>query len=236
MSRQRDARVLLVLAALISVVLWRIPHGPTILYPFTLLATYAHEMGHGITAMLMGASFESLQMNPDGSGLAQWVGRVGNLGRALIAAGGLVGPSIAGALILVISKKPERARTLVLVLGVLIGLSAVLWARNVFGIVFILTTSAIFVLVARFASQIAPLFVQLVGVQLCVAVFRDYKYMFSETAGSAGPSDSAQIASALVLPYWFWGGVTAIISVTVLSLGLYYALWRPVPVKERVVS
>lgn len=225
-SKTRDGRLLLVLAAVVTVVIWQVPYGPQVLYPFTLLATYAHEMGHGLTAMLMGAEFEALQMHADGSGLAHWRGDVGAFARALIAAGGLVGPSIAGAIVLVVSKKNQRAPTILVTLAVLMGLSAIIWARSLFALIFILGCAAAFVLLAR-VPKVAPFFVKLVGVQLCLAVFRDLDYMFAGNAvvdGVVGRSDSAAIAEALLLPYWFWGGVVAMFSFAVLAGGLYLAL------------
>src|SRR5436305_1988951 len=100
-TKPAHSRSLLLLAGLITIVAWQFAIGRQILYPFTLLATYAHEMGHGLTALVLGGHFESLEMYANGSGLAQWTGDLGRIARGLVAAGGLVGPSIAGATILV---------------------------------------------------------------------------------------------------------------------------------------
>lgn len=40
-----NPRTLLILSAATIAVIWQIPYGKQILYPLTLLATYAHEMG-----------------------------------------------------------------------------------------------------------------------------------------------------------------------------------------------
>lgn len=225
-----NARGFLALAAVLTVVLWQLPHGDKILYPFTLLATYAHEMGHGLTALLLGGSFQRLEMFPDGSGLAYWAGDLGRVSRALVAAGGLVGPSIAGVTVLILSRRHQHAWLLAYVLGGLMLLSALLFTRGLFAPVFVVAAAVPLIAVARWAPQRgAPLLVQLVGVQLCVAVFRDVDYMFSaggEMGGVRRMSDSAAIAEALFLPYWFWGAVTAAFSFIVLALGLYVAL-RP---------
>ncbi len=228
--KERSARGLLLLAAVATLIAWQLPYGRQILYPFTLLATYAHEMGHGLTAILVGGSFRALEMNWDGSGLAHWQGNVGRIGRALVAAGGLVGPSIAGAALLSSSRRPQRAPVLLVGLAVAMGISAVIWARSLVAGVFIIGTAAVFVLVARFGSQtFASFFVQLVGVQLCVSVFRDIRYMFSNKVvidGVERLSDSAAIAEALWLPYWVWGAIVAAVAFAVLCLGLFMALRR----------
>jgi hypothetical protein len=228
---QERSRPLLLLAGVLTVVAWQFPLGREVLYPFTLLATYAHEMGHGITALLLGAHFESLEMYANGSGLAHWTGDVGRIGRGLIAAGGLVGPSIAGAFVLILSRRTRGARMVLYAMSVFMALSLIVVARSVFAIVFIGTSAAALVAVARFfKDSIAPFFVQLIGVQLCLSVFRDVSYMFSDGAlvdGVLHPSDSAQIADALLLPYWFWGALTAAFSFAVLAIGLYLALKSP---------
>ncbi|PKL76350.1 MAG: peptidase M50, partial [Candidatus Melainabacteria bacterium HGW-Melainabacteria-1] len=41
----------LIVAAMITVMLWQMPFGGLALYPFTILATWFHEMGHGLSAM-----------------------------------------------------------------------------------------------------------------------------------------------------------------------------------------
>lgn len=53
----RQSVIWLVAAAGLTVLLWRFPWGNYLLYPFTLLATWFHEMGHGLTALLLGESF-----------------------------------------------------------------------------------------------------------------------------------------------------------------------------------
>lgn len=230
------ARRYLILAAAITLVAWQFEIGRLILLPFTFLATYAHEMGHGLTALLLGGNFEKLVMNADGSGLAFWTGDIGRLGRGLIALGGLVGPSVAGAIMLVASRKVSRARILLASIAVLMLLTLLLFARSVFAAGFIVFFAAILLVIARFAPQIAPFFTQLIGVQLCLALFRDVSYMFSEGGvidGVQHRSDSAAVAEALLLPYWFWGGVAAVFSVAVLALGLYVAL-RPTSTPIRV--
>jgi len=54
--------------------------------------------------------------------------------------------------------------------------------------------------------------------------FRDLDYMFSASAvvaGVARPSDSAVMAQALWLPFWFWGALVAALSLALLALGLW---------------
>lgn len=224
-----DHRHAILLIAVLTVVVWQVPYGPQILYPLTILATYAHEMGHGLTAVAMGASFESLQMFADGSGLAYWHGDVGRIGRGLIAAGGLVGPSIAGATLVALTRKPRLARWVLYGVGAAMLLSVLLVVRSLFGFLFVTGMGLVLAGIAHLRQgRFAPFTLQLVGVQLCLAIFRDIGYMFSAggvVGGVQRMSDSAAIADALILPYWFWGGLTAAFSFAVLGLGTYLA-WK----------
>ena len=70
-EQDRQQRItLLVILALGSLMIWHAPFGALLLYPFTILSTWFHEMGHGLSAILMGERFDSLVIYPDGSGVA----------------------------------------------------------------------------------------------------------------------------------------------------------------------
>ena len=209
-------RSLLILSTAAIALIWQVPHGRQILYPLTLLATFAHEMGHGLTALLMGAQFEQLLLNADGSGEAVWRGNPGRLSTALIAAGGLVGPSMAGIALLLLSGAQRFARAMLATLAALMVIAVLLWLRNTFGVVFLLSEAA---------SPVARFVLHLMAATLCLSWFNDLDYMFSAHAmvgGEARPSDSAVIAQALWLPYWFWGGVIAAFSFTAVALGIWF--------------
>lgn len=218
----------LLLIALVTLVAWQFPGGRLAVYPFTLLATYAHEMGHGLTAWLLGGRFAELAIHPDGSGVAQ-TAVSGRMARALVAGGGLVGPSILGGILLAASRVPRGARVLVLALGMGMWLSLLLVVRNPFGAGFVLVFGAALVAAARFRPRWCPFLLQLLAVQLCLSVFRDLDYMFSPGGTVGGVpmrSDSAAIAQVLWLPYWFWGGVAAAVAFAAIGLGGWFA-FRP---------
>ena len=117
---QRERVALLLGIALASIMLWQTILGSLLLYPFTILATWFHEMGHGIAAMLAGRGFERLLIFADGSGVAQSLRPADGyrLTDALIAASGPLGPAIAGALLIISSRSPTATRNALAVLGV----------------------------------------------------------------------------------------------------------------------
>ena len=124
-------------AAAVTLVLWQFSWGDYILYPFSILATWFHEMGHGLTALLLGGDFRKLVMLPNGSGFAIHSGSLflGPIGRALVAAGGPLGPAFAGGLFIISSRRYKNAHICLMILGGLLLLSVLIWVRSLFGIV-----------------------------------------------------------------------------------------------------
>lgn len=102
----------LVVATLLSVVLFNVPQGRYLVYPFALLSTWFHEMGHGLMASLLGCDFKRLVLNPDTSGYAVYgySDELGILGRATIASSGYLGTAFAGFLLLTLRRFPRAAR------------------------------------------------------------------------------------------------------------------------------
>lgn len=219
-----QSRTLLILSTLAVVVIWQVPYGRQLLYPLTLLATYAHEMGHGITALLTGSEFDQLVLHADGSGMAMWSGNPGRLATALIAAGGLAGPTFAGIGLLLVSRNPRHARTVLACLAALIVATVVLWCRNAFGVLFLISVAATLGIAARMLPPAAASFLlHFIAATLCLSWFNHLGYLFSAQAvlnGVTLTSDSSVIAQALWLPYWFWGGVVALFSMAVTAWGI----------------
>lgn len=59
----------------------------------------------------------------------------------------------------------------------------------------------------------------LLGVQACISAWRQFDYLFSSggtVGGQLHRSDTAAMADALLLPYWFWGGVVSAAIVSIL--------------------
>ena len=149
-----------------------------------------------------------------------------------MSAGGLVGPAIAAALCFAFARSARVARFTLLFLGVLLAVSVLLWVRNPFGLVYVSVLAVILVAIGwRARAEIAQLVLVFVAVQLSLSVYSRSDYLFTDVATVGGrqyPSDSASMAAALVLPYWFWGGVCAAFSAIVLLVGAWL-FWRTGP-------
>ncbi|MBL4792946.1 MAG: M50 family metallopeptidase, partial [Citromicrobium sp.] len=119
-EQERQKRIaLLVILGLGSLMLWHTPFGALLLYPFTILTTWFHEMGHGLAVIAMGERFDHLLIYPDGSGVAvSEVSPDRNVVQdAIIAAGGPIGPALAGAALIASSRSLRGTRIALAVLG-----------------------------------------------------------------------------------------------------------------------
>lgn len=218
--------------AIATAVLWQMPFGNYILYPFTILATWFHEMGHGLTAMILGGDFEKLLIFPNASGVAFHRGALllGPIGRAFVAAAGPMGPPIAGAAFIIASRRFQTTNYSLIFLGSLLITSSFIWVRSWFGLIAIPILGVTILATALKAPHwIQGFAIQFLGVQACVSTYHQMDYLFTPTAvvgGRLSLSDSSQIAQNLLLPYWFWGGVMAIASLLLLvqSLRIAYRL------------
>lgn len=219
----------LVGAAIATAVLWQFPAGDYILYPFTILATWFHEMGHGLMALMLGGNFHKLQIFNNGSGVATYSMRstLGPIGPALVAAAGPMGPPIAGAALILASRSFQAASLSLKFLGGFLLFSALVWVRSLFGLIAVPLLGLIILAVAlKTPRWVQGFAIQFLGVQACVSTYHQLNYLFSYSAGSLGLSDTAQMQRYLLLPYWFWGALMAVASVVILvqSLRVAYRL------------
>lgn len=238
---QGEAAGRLVLAGLVVVMLPALPFGAYLIYPFAILATWFHEMGHGLTALATGQQFEQLMIFANGSGVAQ--SQVGTdtsrFTLAAIAAGGPLAPSLVGALLILASAHSRLWRPVLWLAAAAIMASVVIWVRSPVGYTMLPMVAACLALVAwRGSPGFTRFTLQFLGVLGAMSMLRDFDYLFSQQAvieGRAMLSDTGQIAAVLGLPHWFWAGAILLISAVMVGGALKYALseqrLRPPPRK-----
>ncbi|MFO0628474.1 MAG: M50 family metallopeptidase [Polyangiales bacterium] len=182
-----SARGALLLAALTLVLVERyVPHGRVVLYPFVLFATWVHEMGHGLAALVMGGAFSRLDVYADASGLAHiQVPRGPASGVTAVA--GLLAPPVLGGLMLAVARGPRRARALLVTLAAALAASLALWIRGPVGMAVAAGVALVFAVSSRVSSdRVAMVIAQLLGLLLGLDALRRADYLFTPSARIGG--------------------------------------------------
>lgn len=228
-SEAPTPRGALLVALLASVIVGNfVPFGSTALYPFTLMATWVHEMGHGITALLIGGSFESLEVFANASGVAHCRYAPGPAA-GLVAFAGMIGPPLVGALTLGFARGPRRARIALGALSLAMLASCPLWVRSITGWI---AVPLVALAIGAFAIWGSPrermIAAQFVGLRLAVDTVTRIDYAFQREAlvnGARQQSDVAAITAAWGAALPVWSLVIAASSFALVALGLW-AAWR----------
>jgi hypothetical protein len=198
--------------AIVVIAIWQLPYLGWVQYPFILLGTWFHEMGHGVASLIVGGTFEFLEIYKNGGGLAY--ANLGNsylpssLAKAIMAAGGLLGPAIIGAIFIAAAKYHKSSMILLrLLVGVII-LSLLLWIRSFWGL--IVMSAYVFVLLGimylknRKLEVITILFL---GLQCILSTYLQIDYLFTkqfQRNGVVQISDTQAIAENTFGFYWLW--------------------------------
>jgi hypothetical protein len=234
--KSRSGLVLIVSIA-VTVLLYLVPYGHVVAYPLMLISTLVHELGHGLAGVMVGGNFQSFEMWSNGSGVAHVVGYDGRFARAFVSAGGLCGPAVAAAIGFAMARGPRRSKWMLGTLGVLLIVADVWIVRSLFGWLFVTLFAAMLLAIAFKASaHFAQMALMFLSVQLSLSVFSRGDYLFTSVAHTGAgsfPSDVANMADALFLPFWFWGAVCGAFSVLVLAFGGWLFLRAMVTEGER---
>jgi preprotein translocase subunit SecG len=230
----REMRTL-AFALLASLLLWNLPFGGVLLYPFKLLATWLHELSHGLAMIITGAGFDHVLIYRDTSGLAYGQSEAGELGKAVIAAAGYMGTPLWGAVLLVVTPNARLARwALLLLAALLIGTAATVidtpegdtfgpWAIGAIGTA---CTAAALAVPARWRLAIA----HFIAAQSCVNAILDIRVLLrpSQVVGGqiAGASDAHNMAAATFGTTATWAVWTWAIVWLLWSLGVLYVALR----------
>ena len=225
----------LAFALLASLLLWNLPFGGVLLYPFKLLATWLHELSHGLAMILTGVGFDRVLIYRDTSGLAYSQRVAGRFGQAVIAAAGYMGTPLWGAVLLVVTPNARLARwALVLLAALLVGTALTVidppdgdmfgpWAVGAIGTA---CAAAALIAPARWRLAIA----HFVAAQACVTSILDIRVLLrpSQVVGGrvAGASDAHNMAAATFGTTATWAMWTWAIVWLLWSLGVLYIALR----------
>ena len=230
----------LILALLASLLLWNLPFGGLVLYPFKLLATWLHEMSHGAVMLLSGAGFDHLEIFSDTSGLAQAKHAIGVGGRAAIHCAGYMGTALFGAFMLVLGQTRPGARSIIATLGAALVVSGLLWISNDFGRAVAFIGGASCLAISLVPSQrLALLAVNFIAAQACINAVLDIRVLFRAdmviNGKVTGASDAHNMAATTFGNHWLWAGIWLAWSCLCFFVALRIILIRHIEHEDRAV-
>ena len=215
----------LILAAVVLVALMNVPYGRYALYPFALFTTWIHEMWHGLAAIALGGSIDTIRVFSDTSGLAYTVRPVGRIPTAIVASAGYVGTAITGAAMLALRNRRHAGSLGLSLLGGVMLLSTLLWVRNLFGLVAIPLLGVGLLAAARWRTETAGRLYTFLAVTCCLNAITSIRDLFSPNlvvAGKpAGSSDAQTVAEALLLPAPVWAASWLALAIVLVGASLY---------------
>ncbi len=207
----------LIIAIIIVLTLNSISGVSFLMYPFKLLATWVHEMGHGLTAEFFGGDFKKLVINYDTSGYALFSFPINhNFTRGLVASAGYMGTSIFGAFLLFFRKRMSFVRVFSFILGIIMVISLLVYIRSIVGWLFGVPFSALLIFIGvKVDNKFNIFFYNFIASQIALNAIMDIRVLFSVKSSSTqtGFSDAQSVANLWFGPYWLWAGLWLILSI-----------------------
>ncbi|MEW7289716.1 M50 family metallopeptidase [Aquimarina sp. 2304DJ70-9] len=218
--------------SLLVFLLWQLPYFGIIQYPLLLLGTWFHEMGHGLTALLLGGKFYYLEIYDNGGGVAYSNVSFSyldyHIARAITSAGGLLGPAISGAILIASARNRITSKITLWLLLVIIVLSLCIWIHELLALVILSVFAAILFFIAILRVRRLEAFTLLfLGTQCVLSTYLQIGYLFTkqfERDGRIQYSDTQMIAAHLPGTYWMWAILILIITIILLYKSYKYYL------------
>ncbi len=208
-----------------------------ILYPFRLLVTFIHEMGHVLTTILSGGHFVSFHVFGDGSGVTLSDG--GSL--YVILPAGYLGSALFGAVLLYTANRVKRVQWVALACGIFFIGAALLFCSNVpedlfaavgsvFALILGITAGLGLIALGRFASRwVTVLVLNTLAFVAGFEVVSDFLFLLSHQAAGIGdiPNDAAQMALLMHTNTLTWIIVWAAIAILMVGSAAILAFIEP---------
>jgi len=201
--------------------------------PFEFLSTWAHELGHGIGAVLGGGSFTNMQITPGYGGLAfcKWPT---DFSYALSLIMGLIGPSLAGFFVILFARRLDKSRAVLWVLTAALVLTGLFFSKDMFTRAVVIGLAVPIGVCAYWGNAYIRSFcAQIIGILFCVKAIAGFDYFFLDASKAVGGTDS-HLADTQILAKYIWGPqIFWALVVTVLSLLILYFAAR-IATREKV--
>jgi len=213
-----DGKLLFALAAAAAagVVFW----NTWPLYPFKLLVVLMHESGHALATLLVGGSVDRIQISPDQGGLTLSRFPPSLLRQIVISSAGYVGSTVSGCALLYVAARTKEGRWPLLALAAWCALTAALYVRDGFTLLFVGGCALALGVLARFgASWLRRAVLVFLAAFSCSYALYDIRDDLLHLAGPGG-TDADALARATFIPAIVWGVLWGAISLALVALTL----------------
>ena len=198
-ATRRRTRLLLGITAF-YIALWLLWLTPVV-FPLKIFVVLLHEISHALAAIATGGAVERIVLNMDQGGATYVLG--GNA--FIVLSAGYLGSLLWGLLLIELAgARTSRARWAVGVLGAFVLLVAVLYVRNLFGVIFTGLFGAALILAARRLPGRAVARVLLV-LGLTSALYALLDIRSDIISRPHVRSDAAMLSDLTGVPTLFWG-------------------------------
>jgi hypothetical protein len=213
-AARRRTRLLLGIAAFYTV-LWLLWLTPAI-FPLKIFVVLLHEISHALAALATGGAVERIVLNMNQGGATYVLG--GNA--FLILSAGYLGSLLWGLLLIELAgARTRRARWALGVLGAFILIVAVLYVRNLFGVIFTAVFGAALILSARQLPARGVAYV-LLALGLTSALYALLDIRSDIISRPFVRSDAAMLSELTGIPTLVWGVLWIGLAIAACWLGM----------------
>lgn len=224
------------LAGLVTLMIAFFPGLNRLNYPFRLLLTMVHELGHGVAAILTGGHFIRFVVFPNGAGLAYTAGGW----RFVVIPAGYLGVALFGAMLILLGRNHRWSRWAMAIIGgamlllsVRYGLPTLFTPQFLAGILTILSGvlfGAFFLWVAFKAAPGWIIFLlHLIAIQAGLFTFSDLATVIglSTRFFNAPVNDAKSMAELTAIPAIFWALLWATAAVLLIAAAIWHTWLAP---------
>lgn len=207
----------------LCVVVYLMLSFPFVRLPVFFLTTWAHELGHGLGAILTGGRFLELTVFPNFSGVAL-TETSSDFSRASVVIVGLLGPSLLGIIMIGLTRGFGFYRFAMGVLALVLAISLI-WAADLFTFACLSGAAVLTGLCGwKLPERILIYVAYILAIALCLSSLMGFSYFFmgnAEVAGAEYRSDTGILSDLWGGPHWLWGGLLVVLSVVMLVLAVF---------------
>lgn len=238
----RQTLTLIGLAALMSLLIASVSWLSLLNFPFRLLLTLVHELGHGLAALLTGGQFIRFVISPNGAGLAYTAGGW----RFVVIPAGYVGVALFGAILILLGRSHRWSRIALIVIGAMMGLLSLrygiptIFSGDLFNGLLTTVSGVIFGLFFLWVGfKAAPgwiiFLLHLVAIEAGLTAFSDLATVIglSTQFFNAPANDARSMAQLTFIPALVWAVLWAVMAVILIGGAIWLTWLGPDRIREK---